>query len=288
MPACSLRINEEGTARLARDWNALPRPSLPRAGDPDAVIDPSTAADLDLLGAVSLEHLLNTPGTTVGRATLRRWILNPATVETVRARQEAVAELAPLVEQRQDVMLQGRLLGQSSGGYDQFVEWAEGEPWLSQRRGLVWMTRLLTLLTAGLLIAQIAGFPVFPALIAVVVINLVVSYTIGLRASADLDRIAARQNVFGAYAGIFDLIAHQQFNSAEMQRVQQILGQRRQHRRRATAAAGAADAAGRNPPFDVLLRRPGADPLVVSRVVASGEVAGTGGTGCPRLVGSPR
>ncbi len=197
---------------------------MPRAGDPDAVIDPSTAADLDLLGAVSLEHLLNTPGTAVGRATLRRWILNPATVETVRSRQEAVAELAPLVEQRQDVMLQGRLLGQSGGGYDQFIDWAEDEPWLSKRRGLVWIARLLTVLTIGLLIAQIAGLPAFPALIAVIVVNLAVSYTVGLRAGADLDRVVARQNVFGVYAGIFDLIARQPFQSVELQRVQQALG----------------------------------------------------------------
>ena len=218
------RINEEGTARLARDWNALPRPSLPRVGDPDAVIDPSTAADLDLLGAVSLEHLLNTPGTAVGKATLRRWILNPAAVETVQARQAAVAELAPLIELRQEIMLQGRLMGQSQSGYDQFIEWAEDAPWLSQRRGLLWIARLLTLLTAGLLIAQIAGFPAFPALIAVVAINLVVSYTTGLRANADLDRIAARQNVFSAFAGIFDLIARQPFDSAEMQHIQHVLG----------------------------------------------------------------
>lgn len=219
------QINQEGLARLVCDWQALPRPSLPRTGDPDAVIDPSTAADLDLLGTVSLEHLLNTPGTAVGKATLRRWILNPAAPATVRARQDAVADLGTLLELRQEVTLHGRLMGQSASGYDQFIDWAEGEPWLSQRRGLVWLTRLLTLLTAGLLIAQLAGVPVFPALIAVVVANLALSYTTGLRVGADIDRVAARQNVFGAYAGIFDLIARQKFASTELQRLQQVLAQ---------------------------------------------------------------
>ncbi|MEZ4769658.1 MAG: hypothetical protein R2844_14660 [Caldilineales bacterium] len=216
-------INAEGLARLARDWNALPRPSLPRAGDPDAVIDPSTAADLDLLGSVSLEHLLNTPGTAAGRTALRRWILNPAPVENARARQAAVAELSPLVEFRQSVMLQARTMGQSQGGYGQFIEWAEDEPWLSRRPGLIWAARLLSLLTIGLVIAQLAGFTVFPALIAVIVADLVLSYTAGLRANADLDRVAARQNVFSAYAGIFDLLADQPFEAPELWRLQQSL-----------------------------------------------------------------
>ena len=216
-------INGEGLARLARDWNTLPRPSLPRAGDPDAVIDPSTAADLDLLGTVSLEHLLNTPGTVIGKTALRRSILNPASPETVRIRQAAVAELALMVDQRQEVMLQGRLLGQSSGGVDQFIEWAEDDPWLSKRLGLLWTARLLTLLTVGLVIAQLAGFTVFPALIAVVVVNLALSYTVGLRASVDLGRVAARQNVFGAYAGIFDLIGSASYTSEEMLRLQGTL-----------------------------------------------------------------
>lgn len=217
-------INGEGLARLARDWNGLPRPSLARAGDPEAVIDPSSAADLDLLGTVSLEHLLNTPGTAIGKAALRRAILNPAPPQTVRLRQAAVAELASLVDQRQEAMLQGRLLGQSGGNYDQFIQWAEDEPWLSQRPGLLWTARLLTLLTIGLVIAQLAGFTVFPALIAVLAVNLVMSYTVGLRAGADLDRVAARQNVFGAYAGIFDLIGSASYSSAEMLRLQGALG----------------------------------------------------------------
>ena len=216
-------INAEGIARLARDWHALPRPSLPRTGDPDAAIDPSTAADLDLLGSVSLEHLLNTPGTAIGKEALRRWILNPAATETVQARQAAIAELAPSVEERQGVMLQGRLMGQSQGGYDQFIEWAEDVPWLSRRPTLLWTARLLTLLTACLVIAQLAGLTVFPALIVVIVANLVLSYTAGLRANADLDRVAARQNVFGAYAGIFDLIGRASYTSPEMLRLQSTL-----------------------------------------------------------------
>ena len=217
------RINEEGLARLARDWNALPRPSLPRAGNPDAAIDPSTAADLDLLGTASLEHLLNTPGTLAGKETLRRWILNPAALDVARARQQAVAELAPGVELRQEIALHGRLMGPAQSGYQQFIEWSESAPTLHQRPALLWGARLLTVLTLGLVAAQLAGLPVFPVLIAVIVANLALTYTAGLLVSAEIDRAAARRDVFAGYAGIFDLVARQPFSSPELVRVQSEL-----------------------------------------------------------------
>src|SRR4029079_2702835 len=53
------------------------------------------ADDLDLFGAGGLFELLATTRTGAGDATLARWLLAPAAPATIRARQQAVAELAP-------------------------------------------------------------------------------------------------------------------------------------------------------------------------------------------------
>ncbi|MEL6616093.1 MAG: hypothetical protein AAFQ43_10165, partial [Bacteroidota bacterium] len=62
-------IQARHLARLHLDWDALgPPPLAPPAGH-------AFAADLDIAGPRSLLHLLDTPGTTGGRARLRGWCL---------------------------------------------------------------------------------------------------------------------------------------------------------------------------------------------------------------------
>ena len=61
------------------------------------------ASDLDIFGSGSLFELLATTESPWGANTLAEWLLSPASPEVVRQRQEAVAELAPLVELREDI-----------------------------------------------------------------------------------------------------------------------------------------------------------------------------------------
>jgi hypothetical protein len=65
------------------------------------------AADLDLFGEGSLFELLCTARTRAGEETLAAWLLGPATPETIRDRQRAVAELRPLLDLREDLELLG-------------------------------------------------------------------------------------------------------------------------------------------------------------------------------------
>jgi hypothetical protein len=65
------------------------------------------AADLDILGAGSLYERLCTARTPTGQETLARWLLGPAEPEVVRARQQAVLELRPLLDLREDLAVLG-------------------------------------------------------------------------------------------------------------------------------------------------------------------------------------
>jgi len=81
------------------------------------------ARDLDLFGPGSLFQLLDTARTQVGEDTLAAWLRAAADIEEVRARQAAVAELAPNVDFREDLAV---LAAESYvGRTNTLKEWAE-------------------------------------------------------------------------------------------------------------------------------------------------------------------
>jgi hypothetical protein len=70
-------------------------------------LDHPYAADLDLFGEGSLFERLCTARTRAGEETLAAWLLAPASPETLRQRHEAVDELRPGLDLREDLELLG-------------------------------------------------------------------------------------------------------------------------------------------------------------------------------------
>src|SRR6185437_4097164 len=99
-------MQDEGLARLARDWEHIPLRNYPPYVD-----DTHLARDLDLTGRASLLHLLSTANTPAGLATLQGWITTPADVTTARTRQGGVRELAGATDFRDALALAARLMG---------------------------------------------------------------------------------------------------------------------------------------------------------------------------------
>ncbi len=65
------------------------------------------AVDLDLFGRASLFELLCTARTRAGEETLAAWLLNPAAPPIIEARQQAVRDLAPRLDLREEIALLG-------------------------------------------------------------------------------------------------------------------------------------------------------------------------------------
>jgi hypothetical protein len=133
------RYFERALARLEGHWAGT--------GDPgDRYLDPAHpyARDLDLFGPGSLFELLSTARTHIGEDTLARWLLAPAAAATARARQEAVDELRPRVDLREDLAV---VAEESRTGVDpvSLAAWGEA-PRLLERGGLhtaVWAFTVL-------------------------------------------------------------------------------------------------------------------------------------------------
>jgi hypothetical protein len=213
------KLNEEGRRRFARDWDTL------RHGDDDGPEpDDPYAGDLDLFGRGSLFGLLATVGTPPGRRTLRSFLLGPATPAAVRERQAAVAELAPLLDVREELTVRGRLMPKTTAAAtDSFLRWAEDEPWLSRRRGLVWTARSLTVLTAMLIGFNIAGLLPYTAWLAMLGVNLAFTYSVATKLHGAFTRAFAREGTFQQYADAYRLLSTTEFTTSLLQDLQSQL-----------------------------------------------------------------
>jgi hypothetical protein len=136
---------ESGLARLADNWRG-------RGQGGARFLDENHpyAADLDLFGTGSLFELLCTARTRTGEDTLAGWLKAAAAPDEVRARQEAVAELRPQLDLREDLALLG---GDLPAGvdFDAVVAWG-AEPPLLPRTWLRWPALALGVLTTTTLI----------------------------------------------------------------------------------------------------------------------------------------
>jgi membrane protein implicated in regulation of membrane protease activity len=204
------RINEEGLLRLVRDWAHLPLPTLPEPEDSER----PSARDLNLFGRASVAQLLGTVHTPPGKTALADWLLHPAPPEEIVRRQEAVAELAPEIDLRQQLQVRARPMDQRKPDIEPFLLWAEGaNPWLLRRAGLIWLTRLLTAVTP---IAAFLGFftpfPLGPFLL-LAMLNIGLAYRFRERTIGTFDRVGAREEDFQRYAEALETIAGPSFKA---------------------------------------------------------------------------
>jgi hypothetical protein len=151
----AIRLYEHGLARLDDRWAG-------KGASGDRFKDPSHpyAEDLDLFGHGSVFELLSIARTDTGEETLARWLLTPAPIDVVRARQEAVTELRPKLDLREDLALLGEGVpsGDSARG---LAAWANGTNWniSSWTRPTAFGISLLTIVS---LILWFAGYSPIP------------------------------------------------------------------------------------------------------------------------------
>jgi len=206
---------------------------------------PPIARDLGLFGPASLARLLSTPRTPAGRQTLCRWLLAPAAPDEAAARQQAVAELAPALDFRQELELAGagpslpsrtRTAGNGvepagpmagsapaagpppAAGRDPagFLAWADEEPWLLRRPAVVAASRALPPLAWALGAAALAGL--VPGAVAALALvgNLGFTWALKRRIDERLDRVAAGAEELAAYAGALRAAAGASFSAPRL------------------------------------------------------------------------
>jgi hypothetical protein len=129
----------QGLARMEDRWPGSGQRGE-RFEDPHHVY----ASDLDLFGSGSLFELLSTARTRMGEETLARWLLAPATVETIRERHACIAELRARLDLREQLSVLG-VTGGVAVHPERLLQWAT-TPNDFTGRWLLWIAVLLPVL----------------------------------------------------------------------------------------------------------------------------------------------
>ncbi len=214
---------EESASRWAEvNADALLRVSgrfreLPDDGSPYAPINHPYASDLDLFGKASMFQRLGVARTSFGQRTLAAWLAQPATLEVIKRRQTAVAELKDELELRQE--LEALALGVVEHRRGQSKErilrrppdtqglltWAESAPLLHEKNPLVLATRVLPLITLALAAAWYNGLSSLPFLIALT-LQLVVLVVTRPAATAAFVAVSRHEGAFLRYGAMLRLL----------------------------------------------------------------------------------
>lgn len=137
--------------------------------------------DLDLFGRGSLFELLSTCRTAAGEGTLARWLLVPGMREEVLARQQAVAELLPRLDLREELAVMGEDIRAAVD--DRTIgEWGARPPvrFFAGARVLAFLLACAAVVTAVLAMAQVLSLrPFLAVVLAELIYHLVAREAVG-------------------------------------------------------------------------------------------------------------
>lgn len=139
---------DRGLARVSGGWPELPPPAHPIPPDHPY------CEDLDCLGPGSLLHRISEARTHGGQERLVAWLLAPAPVEEIRARQGAIAELRQELALRETVACIGDEALEMLDAGD-FVAWGRAPRKLEAGRATRWIAGALSCATLAGLVAWI-------------------------------------------------------------------------------------------------------------------------------------
>ena len=205
----SVRYYEDGLARLDGAF-AGRGPDGARFRDPEHPY----ADDLDLFGAGGLFDLLCRARTAAGEATLASWLLAPADEATIRARQEAVVELAPARDLRESLALVGESVAAGLHA-EPLLRWGESAP-PAPAPALRIAAAALALLSAGLLIATLFGVPLLIPWLGVLLVGGVFASTLRARVRRTVAGTEAPARDLSLLAQLLAVLEAQRFTSPRL------------------------------------------------------------------------
>lgn len=208
LAAAAVEFNVRGLARLDGKWQE-------KGATGEAFVTPNHpyAGDLDLFGAASLSRLLDWTETRFGAAYLAAW-LKGATgpfPESVRARQEAVRDLAPRLAFRERLSAVGALTSEDKPDPEPFLAWAEGKVPLAVGPLFVAACRVLPIVT----VASLVFMRHLPGglWIALVLLQLVIAAPRRSAVQAIVSSVTAKEAGFSRFSDMLRAIEDETFEA---------------------------------------------------------------------------
>jgi DNA mismatch repair ATPase MutS len=173
------------------------------------------SGDLDIFGKASLFQYLNRTTSNPGSTRLAEWLKQPADIKEIRRRQEAITEMKELAEWRQQLIAIGYRYAGSANDPTPILEWVNGKNLFLNRRGVIVMINILSVLAVGLIIGCFFGLP--SALISLV---LTINFFVLSGKIPNINKIhrnvSKTVEMLKAYKAIISLIEQQPFRSEKL------------------------------------------------------------------------
>jgi hypothetical protein len=211
----AIAFYERGLARIEDRWLGTGEPGERFRNDSHLY-----ANDLDLFGRGSLFELLSIARTRTGEAKLAGWLMVPALPVEIAARQEAVAELAPLLDLRETLSLAGTDVAAGVHG-DELVDWAEAPQILRP----LWARWIAVGLTASVIVTAtlwLTGGSEAPLQIALA-IQVGFAWPQQRRVERALHRAAAAARDLDILGHLLEQLEQQQFATARLRSLRQAI-----------------------------------------------------------------
>ena len=113
------QINEEEVSRQENKLSGF------ETGQTFLKRDHAYVSDLDIFGTHSLFQLINRATTETGQGLLAAWLSEPASKEVILQRHEAITELSPKLDWRQDFQASGMFFSNTKSDYAKLLDWIE-------------------------------------------------------------------------------------------------------------------------------------------------------------------
>ena len=204
------------------------------------------------------------------------------------ARQGAVAELAPLLDLRQEIELRGRAASDVETDPEPFLAWAEDPHGLGDRAWLRWVAWLGPIAVVALGIADLSGVIPAPLWGVPLLVNLLVGATAARRAYATIAEVVTEQRAIDRLRRAARGAGRRRFHGSRVAASPGTVGNRRARRAGNAAPPGTADRDGDPALVDPLCANPGADALGRARPVRAGALETGRWARGPPLAGDAR
>jgi len=213
--ARAIAFYERGLARIEDRWVGTGEPGE-RFRDDNHLY----ANDLDLFGHGSLFELLSIARTRAGESKLAGWLTAPAAPSEIEARQEAVDELAPLLDLREQLSMAGSDVAAGVHG-DELVAWAEAPPILSP----VWARWIAAAMTVAVIVTGamfLTGGSEAPLQIALA-IQVGFAWPLQRRVERALHRAAAAARDLDVLGHLLEKLEQRQFLTPRLRALRQAI-----------------------------------------------------------------
>lgn len=211
----AVRFYEDGLARLDSQW-------LGKGHTGERFLDETNlyTQDLDIFGSGSVFERVSSARTRLGEERLAEWLSAPASAKEIAARQEAIRELQPKIDLREDLAVFGGEI--PPVGFGSLLEWGQQPVRLSSP-----MLRVLVLVVGLLNVITLVAWLVFSLSSIPFVISLVLSIILGFRLGNRVPEIikpveSMGRNLF-LVAGLISRMERETFTSPLLSKVRSAL-----------------------------------------------------------------